>query len=307
MAESFYVNKGRLLIITVVSVIILGGSIVGFSLWANYNSKYGMGEIVIRKDSDFVDRYGFSGSGTSSDPYLIEDLIIETKKKYAIYILDTTSYFVIENCTIRCQYDGIYIYHIESNTAKIDNCDIQGTTAYSNYLVSITVAPNTRITNNNIHHINSNPITKGINIAHSQGSYLNNNNCSDLEFGINIAHSDLALIEFNYVELCSIGIIIDSCADSIIRYNELFGNDIYGVKAYYNYNCIFHHNNFIGNGLGIPQESQAYDAVSNVWFDITTSEGNFWSDLIWDDSATYQIDGYGECIDPYPLESPVLI
>ena len=69
---------------------------------------------MIRKDQDFVNRYDFPGSGTLNNPYLIAEYNIETSKEYAIYIEGTTKHFLITNCTIKCQKDGILI----SNTAE---------------------------------------------------------------------------------------------------------------------------------------------------------------------------------------------
>ena len=47
-------------------------------------------------------------------------------------------------------------------------------------------------------------------------------------------------------------------------------------------------------------ESQARDTgVGNVWYDVSTMEGNFWSD--WSGYGTYSIEGSAENEDIYPM------
>ena len=65
--------------------------------------------IVIDSNDDF-DTLGFPGSGTQTDPYLIENLnISERYVSDGIFIRDTTSYFIIQNCWISGQEYGIYL------------------------------------------------------------------------------------------------------------------------------------------------------------------------------------------------------
>ena len=56
--------------------------------------------------------------------------------------------------------------------------------------------------------------------------------------------------------------------------------------------------------------AQAYestvDSYNVYWSDIYSYEGNYWSDLIWDEFAIYVIDGSSNN-DLYPLENPVSI
>ena len=87
----------------------------------------------------------------------------------------------------------------------------------------------------------------------------------------------------------------------------MFYNKYIGIKANTCLSCIFHHNNFINNAFDSHFETQAFDTESNTWYDISTNEGNFWSDLVWDDGATYVIGGYGASVDPFPLQFPVVI
>jgi len=55
------------------------------------------GPINIINDNNFTD-YGFVGTGSSGDPYRIENFNITTSSTAAISIIGTTKYFVIFRC-----------------------------------------------------------------------------------------------------------------------------------------------------------------------------------------------------------------
>lgn len=59
--------------------------------------------ILIVNDTDFADQAaneGWSGDGSSSTPYLIEDYLINGSAGNGIEIIDTTVYFVIHSCEL---------------------------------------------------------------------------------------------------------------------------------------------------------------------------------------------------------------
>lgn len=308
MTDSIYARKGTILIITILTAIVLLGTTIGFIVWVNYDNNYGMGEIVIKKDQDFVNRYDFPGTGSLYDPYVIADYNIETNKEYAIFIEGTTKHFLITNCTINCQKDGIYILKTADGTARIENNKIQGKSLAADYLIHIRITEGVQIINNNLSHSSESVYWYGIYLVESTNSILSNNSCISAELGIFAVESDSLLIEFNYMESCRIGIFLNFyCNYPLIRYNTLFLNSEFGVKLAFARNSIIHHNNFINNGLLSYYDAQASDTEDNQWYDIASSEGNYWSDLVWDDNAEYEIEGYGDSIDLYPLQFPVLI
>ncbi|MHA2357259.1 MAG: NosD domain-containing protein [Candidatus Heimdallarchaeaceae archaeon] len=79
--------------------------------------------IWIDSDEDFVS-YGFSGAGTVTNPYKIQNLIIEDAYFSCIYICGVTKYFIIQNCRLQSIQYGIYICNVENNTAKIQDNSI---------------------------------------------------------------------------------------------------------------------------------------------------------------------------------------
>ncbi|MDI6856670.1 MAG: right-handed parallel beta-helix repeat-containing protein, partial [Candidatus Thermoplasmatota archaeon] len=84
-----------------------------------------------------------SGSGTESDPYIIENWDIDASTAYGIIIEDTDVYFIIRNCVIhdgKSNY-GIYFYSVQNG--KIDNM-----TSYNNHAgILLYSSSNNQITN----------------------------------------------------------------------------------------------------------------------------------------------------------------
>ena len=308
MSESIYVRKSTVLIVAILTSIVLLGSTISFIVWFNYDRNYGIGEIVVLKDRDFENRYNFPGSGTINDPYVIANYNISTGKEYAIYIEMTTKYFLIKNCTIVCSINGIFIENVAESTARIENNNIRAVANYytGTKLIRIFQSPGSYIINNEMTYLIGESSVTGISISQSRSSLIANNSCSKLLEGIYIFNSESSLIEFNFIEFCYRGIGFGSSDNSITRYNNLFFNSYRGLSSYNSKGCVFHHNNFFNNS-SLYNVIQAYDEENNIWYDISTNEGNFWSDLIWDDDVTYEIGGYGPSVDLFPLQFPVAI
>ncbi len=84
-----------------------------------------------------------------------------------------------------------------------------------------------------------------------------------------------------------------------IAYNLFLNNSKHGAKILVGGGHTFHHNSFVDNYIG--GSSQAADS-SNLhcrWYDIFTSEGNFWNEYL--GVGNYTIAGTAGALDPYPL------
>ena len=103
-----------LLLVTVMSVVLVGGQVGGgFLWWGNHEPIY------IYGDEDFTVRNGvLSGSGTEADPYIIEGWRIDNPDAdYGIYIDHTTAHVVIRNCVIeRSRQAGVYFNTVRNAT-----------------------------------------------------------------------------------------------------------------------------------------------------------------------------------------------
>ena len=252
--------------------------------------------IEINSDEDFLN-YSFTGDGTASNPYIIEERFISSENTFAISITNTSKYFTIRDCYIADNFEyGIYLKDVKNDTASILNNLIFG---HGIAGISLSSCDQVKI-ENNIFTENA----KGINLENSNYCTINNNTISGAEYGITICNGDYNLIVNNTLkENSKNGLVFDceSRLNTIIA--NKFNNNTLEAITIDNLcnNMLIYHNSFINNNLaGI---SQAIDnGLHNNWFFIDISEGNYWSD--YDDSGYYQISGTANSTDLYPLGVP---
>ena len=104
-----------LVVVAVVSAGLVGGQVGGFLWWGTHEPIY------IYGDGDFTYSNGvMSGSGTSSDPYIIEGWsITPANADYGIYVDHTASYFVIRDCVIEgARVAGVYFNSVENGRVE---------------------------------------------------------------------------------------------------------------------------------------------------------------------------------------------
>jgi len=90
--------------------------------------------------------------------------------------------------------------------------------------------------------------------------------------------------------------------NSNITWNTFTNHPSHGVSIWQGGgNNIIHHNTFQDNNPGGTSQGADYSS-NNVWYDIATSEGNWWND--WTE-GDYPIAGDAGSVDPYPLGTPV--
>ncbi|MCG3256847.1 MAG: right-handed parallel beta-helix repeat-containing protein [Candidatus Heimdallarchaeota archaeon] len=139
--------------------------------------------ISITSDQGFID-YGFSGSGTALDPYLIENYVIDSFDYGAgIHVEDTTKHFVIRNCSIKALWVCIFIRDVSDYTATITNntCYTTYTNQLSNRGIDIRRTNGAIITNNICKYENYNYFDEygdfGIYLAYTNNMLVDNNIC----------------------------------------------------------------------------------------------------------------------------------
>ncbi len=121
---------------------------------------------------------------------------------------------------------------------------------------------------------------------------INNNTCYNNTQGLEISCSSISKISYNTLE-----------------HNLVYGIVMQGV------NTTVWNNNFIDNNYQNNPEITSQAKVEGnctdwvgfpEWFNNTTKQGNYWSDLAWTIGIEYTIDP-GNYTDSYPLEEPVII
>ncbi|MHA1346937.1 MAG: right-handed parallel beta-helix repeat-containing protein [Candidatus Heimdallarchaeaceae archaeon] len=293
-----------LLVLSLLSFSYLANSASDTSSGINLSDLVTSDQIQIKSDQDFID-FGFSGTGSESDPYLIENLeIMGDSFSDNIEIKDTTKYFIVQNC------------YLKSGSHAVDIID---------------AAPGTVQVINNICEGNK---YRGLWLENTVDAYIANNEMIEnavcgirLENCSNILITENTLEDYSDVPLCAIAIALGNSVDitvtwniminqfysgiglmhtndSLIAYNHIEQHNEYSIKANFGcYNNVIHHNNNIDNNLDATGESQASDAgVDNFWYEDATSEGNYWSD--WSGEGNYDLIGAASCCDPYPLSKP---
>ena len=151
--------------------------------------------ILISNNENFTD-YGFAGSGTEIEPYIIENYEIVTEEYSAIVISDVTVYFVIRHCHLEADSIGIDIENVAQGIATVFN-----NTCMSNFQYGIRIeeAEGTTVINNTVDDSH-----RGIYAYHSEFSIIENNTVMNCNYGLNIVFTDPITIKNNFLYNCGI-------------------------------------------------------------------------------------------------------
>lgn len=263
----------------------LGNTSATATLIASSLSTTGRAPIVIYYDEDFTAANGVvSGSGTESDPYIIEGWSIDASQgdtgswpyiRAGIAVYQTTKYFIIKNCQIVTSGEsecGILLSYLDNGT--VQNCVING--GYT-----------------------------GISLSSSYNVVISSNTIEDCEDGISngSSSSDSITISDNTITGCTdTGIefhyLTNSSATGNIITNN--GSGIYASALWFG-DCTISNNIVQGNeynGIELDDDSEdntiSYNNTSNNGGDglaiygtgntisYNTSNGNTWTGILLD-------------------------
>jgi parallel beta-helix repeat protein len=136
----------------------------------NVSAISGFHRLRIAQNADFA-KYEFSGNGTETNPWIIEDWYIDAYGGNGMYISDTTDYFIAQNNTIYDGDIGIYLNNVTNgriinNTARFNRIGINLTNSNDNILI-----------NNTIHNsTNPSGYVIGIGLSNSDNNWFEDNN-----------------------------------------------------------------------------------------------------------------------------------
>ena len=181
-----------------------------------------------------------TGQGNSSDPYIIEDLIIDGGNLGSCILIENSNvHFRIENCTL---YNSVGLFHAGIMLNNVTFSTLTNNNCSSNYIGIFLNNSDYNIISGNIMSDN---IRDGIHIYNSENNILwGNNNCNNNYYGIGIYFSDNNLF-----------------LNNTANYSK--GDGIY---LYYS-----HYNNFSGNIIdcsGVEVHGSLEGLASNL-IDIT--------------------------------------
>ncbi len=182
-----------------------------------------------------------TGQGTISNPYVIEDLVIDSEVLgQCITIENSDIYFNIENCTL--YNGGVQLVNV-SNGQLIEN------TANDNEQIGISLMHSNfnNVTGNNV----NNNIRGGIELINSSNNLiLGNFAMTNDDFGINIEYGENNLIEGNLVSNNDYGIYIQYSNNNNISSNTVLNNNFDGIHLVFSDGNDIIGNNASNNDIG---------------------------------------------------------
>ncbi len=270
------------------------------------NSLASHSPIFIGSDSEFVPANGVTpgGSGTASNPYIIENWDIDASTTAGITIVSTRAYFVIRNAVVHdggSKYYGIWLWNVTNGEVFAVNATRNrigiAIDRSSSSIVSGSIAANNSwgvyLWSSNGTVVSDNKITNNHQVGIAVGLSSNNNAISGNEVTLNgdvgvylYSSSSSNTVSGNTIASDNFGIMLYTSSSG----NAFFGNSITdtvvtGISFYSSSSNTFYHNNLVNNAW------QAYSNDStNAWNDGYPSGGNFWSDYI---------DGYPAGVDSF--------
>ncbi|MFW9999648.1 MAG: NosD domain-containing protein [Candidatus Hodarchaeota archaeon] len=242
-----------------------------------------------------------TGSGTYSDPYIIEDLEINAGMVGScIWIQDTTEYFKIVNCTL---YNSGWNYADAGILfgANVDNGQLINNTIYnlynSNTGIILESCYNCTLSGN----IVSNFIYDGMRITYTTNTTISDNNVQGNNFGIKLGDCSYINISGNIANNNDhSGIYLSVCNNNIVSGNNVKFNDAFGIDIDSSTNVTITENYLINNGIANGNEVGSVNQWDNGVI------GNYWSDYSGKDvnddgigDTPYYI--YESSIDNYPI------
>jgi len=170
-----------------------------------------------------------SGSGTSGDPYIIEDIIINASfVKNCITIVNSRKFFIIRN-TILHSFDGGTWAGISLNNVsngKIIENDISNPSTINGYALKLVSASGNEIVNNFLTMSNTGIILWS---NSSNNKIQRNHITNNYNVGIDSYSSSQNIIENNEISNNFKGIDIEYTNNSIVNENIILSNSLYGI------------------------------------------------------------------------------
>jgi len=158
---------------------------------------------------------GWSGNGTFSNPYIIENYTIRAIFEHGIEIRNTNLHFIIRNVSITNgrsnYYHGFYLYNVANGT-------LTNNTADYNLAGFFLVNSDNNTFSNNVAYNN----LHGFRFWHSNNNTLTNNTANiNLEYGIYLDNSNYNNITWNTLFFNEVGSIFEvDCVGNEFLYNS---------------------------------------------------------------------------------------
>jgi parallel beta-helix repeat protein len=271
--------------------------------------------IIINGDAQFTTANGVTGgTGSVSNPYLIEGWSISASPSAGVVVGNTSLHFVLRHLNIQGGPDSVGVFLLNVTNGAVERCSITanmvgiGVIACTGALVQNNALDNDElgiaVMGSNATLVLNNAVQGsyiGVNLAETNGSLISGNSISKSSWvGLNFDYwstnetASNNFLEGNYgglymyeAEGCTVNNnrIAESWANGVniggCNNITLFSNTIewslmsFGAYVDTSENITLYHNNFVSNS----ESPQAYDdSALNHWDLGYPSGGNFWSD-----------------------------
>lgn len=218
-------------------------------------------------DNNELELISTKGNGTLYNPYIIKDLNINGEgSESCINISNTNKYFIIQNCSLK-------------------NRDSNPTIRFTN--VSFGRIYNNQISQGEIFILHSRNITISENyLFNESGSRLSNTNFSIFEnntflncSGIIFSDCNYNIIRNNYMRYCYEGnIVLFGSVNNIIRNNELYDGEMFGIGLFSDSKNNTIKNNYIFNNsiqeIRIQSDLIGFNTIDENFFEYKEEEPN---------------------------------
>ena len=209
-----------------------------------------------------------TGNGTYSEPYVIEDLVIDGGGSGScIWIENSDVYFNIENCTlynsgVNWDDSGIKLAIDVDNGQLIDNL------IHDNYIgIFLESSDNNTISGNII----NNSIDNGLRVWYSYNNTISGNTANhNREAGISLVETDNNTVSGNFLLNNGVGIHLDNTNYTRILNNTIEHTDGDGISFHGSSNNNWISKNFVNNntwGISFVDQSHNNTAIDNYVHD----------------------------------------
>ncbi len=269
--EKEFKKWSAMLVVALLSLSVLGAvaSAIPMDKKAHYGQKVIVGgrtytthaPIRINVDGDFNAAHGvISGNGTKNHPYIIAGWDIDAHGAGdAIYIGNTTKYFVVKDCQLHNASDnswpyydgyGIFLY-------KVKNGTIENNTIYNNsgHGIDLEYSSNNTLASNTIY----NNSMDGIILGSSSNNVVSNNTCYNNMNGIILDSSTNNTFSNNNCYSNGDGIHLESSSTNMLNNNIWYNNSYDGISMEYSNSNTLANNtiyNNSGNGIYLRDSSR---------------------------------------------------
>ena len=247
--------------------------------------------IMILGDTEFTSGNGVSaGTGTASDPYIIEDWEIDASTAvFGIVIMETTEYYVIRNVHVFGPGSiGIQTYNAPHGTVEgcllddgdigiiavdSDDFNITGNIITNQDLIAVEVA-NSEWTNITGNQFADNNISSVALLNVDNGTISSNTILRTNATGMIVLESNYTTIVGNNAsDSPGMGLYLEMANDTLVRDNNFTMNQMYGLYLNSSTDVTIYHNRFIGNGV----QAEMGNSTNVAWDAGYPTGGNYWS------------------------------